>query len=305
MPSTSMLTKDAFMSARRFIETTARPLEIARFHFHFDASSADAVLAALAAYRNADGGFGHALEPDLRAGESSALCSSVAFQTLRAVKAPSQNDLISAGLAYFLKTLNRETWHWRMIPESAAQSPHAPWWDQTDREEPFSLNPTAEILGYLYDHQPLVPGDLLSNLTERVLACLSDSKPLGMHELLCCLRLLNTRVLPDVLSDSICRALISSIQNEVARDPAQWEKYNLRPLQVVDDTDSPFLPGLEEAVEDNLDYEIASQNSDGSWTPTWSWGDTYPDVWAKAQTEWAGCLTLDKLLTLKKFGRIN
>lgn len=304
----SMLTRTAFMAARRFIETTARPLEIARFHFHFHASSANAVLEALGAYQNADGGFGHGLEPDLRTEHSSALCTSVAFQILRSIKASSHDVRVSNGLAYLLKTLNKNNWHWRIIPPQAAQHPHAPWWDQTDREEmldAFSLNPTAEILGYLYDHQPLAPGDILSKLTERVVAQLSDLKHIDMHDLLCCLRLLSTNTLPDDTRDQMGRVLAQHIQGAVACDPAQWKGYSLRPLQVVKDPSSPFMPGLEGAVEANLDYEIASQNSDGSWLPTWSWGETYPDVWAKARSEWAGCLTLENLLILKRFERIE
>jgi hypothetical protein len=50
--------------ARAFIYRNARPLDIARFQYHFENGSKDAVLTALAAYQNEDGGFGHALGPD-------------------------------------------------------------------------------------------------------------------------------------------------------------------------------------------------------------------------------------------------
>src|SRR4029450_534973 len=40
------------------------------FEVLFDGGDAEAVLAALSGYRNADGGYGHGLEPDLRAPES-------------------------------------------------------------------------------------------------------------------------------------------------------------------------------------------------------------------------------------------
>lgn len=61
----AMLSKEAFETSRRFVETTARPLEVGRFYYHFEGASDESVLAALGEYRNADGGFGHALEPDL------------------------------------------------------------------------------------------------------------------------------------------------------------------------------------------------------------------------------------------------
>jgi hypothetical protein len=42
------------------------------------------------------------------------------------------------------------------------------------------------------------------------------------------------------------------------------------------------------AVEENLDYEIITQQEDGSWPATWSWGDNYPDVWSKVKINWFG-----------------
>ena len=68
---TTMLSTAAFDTSRQFIEAKARPLEIARFHSHFDGASHEPVIAALEEFRNADGGFGRALEPDVRVSESS------------------------------------------------------------------------------------------------------------------------------------------------------------------------------------------------------------------------------------------
>jgi len=304
----AMLSKEAFEASRRFIETTARPLEIARFYNHLEGASDESVLAALEEYQNADGGFGHALEPDLRANESSALCTSIAFQVLRSTEARPDEAVISASIAYFLETLDREKWHWRIIPRSAEQSPHAPWWNQADREDEFdcfSLNPTAEILGYLYDCQRHVPSDVISLVSDRVISHLSALEKIQMHEALCCLRLLQTETLPEDTRDQIRRKLTRLIDDAVTRDPKQWKEYNLRPLQVVDDPGSPFMASFEEDVAANLDYEISSQNEDGSWTPTWSWGNAFPDAWDKARREWSGIITIERLLLLKKFNRIE
>ena len=101
-----MLSKEAFEASRRFVETTARPLEIARLSCHFEGASDESVLAALGEYRNADGGFGHALEPDLRANESSALCTSIAFQVLRSTQARPDEAFVRASINYFLETMD-------------------------------------------------------------------------------------------------------------------------------------------------------------------------------------------------------
>ena len=56
-----------------FIWRAARVIDRRRFEFLFEGGSAQAVLDALRAYRNDDGGFGHGLEPDIRGPESQPL----------------------------------------------------------------------------------------------------------------------------------------------------------------------------------------------------------------------------------------
>ncbi|MDW6059503.1 hypothetical protein SAZ11_17650 [Streptomyces sp. FXJ1.4098] len=52
--------------AEQFVWLTARVLEQRRFAYHFLGGGADPVETALAAYLGDDGGYGHALEPELR-----------------------------------------------------------------------------------------------------------------------------------------------------------------------------------------------------------------------------------------------
>ena len=90
----------------------------------------------------------------------------------------------------------------------------------------------------------------------------------------------------------------------MSSEPSEWAGYGLRPLQVADRPDSPFYEDLRDAVEENLDYEISTQGEDGRWAPTWSWGEQFPEAWEKAKLEWAGVLTVEKLVTLERHGRI-
>ncbi|HEX6360287.1 hypothetical protein [Actinophytocola sp.] len=57
-------------SAASFLATHGRLLDRRRFEFLFGRGDSGAVLAAVDGYRNADGGYGWGLEPDLRAPES-------------------------------------------------------------------------------------------------------------------------------------------------------------------------------------------------------------------------------------------
>ena len=46
-----------FKKARTFIYRNARPLDLARWQYHFKGGSKEAVLTTLAVYQNEDGGF--------------------------------------------------------------------------------------------------------------------------------------------------------------------------------------------------------------------------------------------------------
>src|SRR5882672_1217584 len=71
-----------FARSRDFILEHGRVLERRVFEHLFGGTGAEPVHAALAAYRNPDGGFGHALEPDARVSASQPLFAEFALRTL-------------------------------------------------------------------------------------------------------------------------------------------------------------------------------------------------------------------------------
>ncbi|MDN3021255.1 hypothetical protein [Streptomyces sp. S.PB5] len=71
--------------AEHFVWLTARVLEQRLFAHHFLNGNADPVETALDAYRNEDGGYGHALEPDLRGPVSQPLHVGHALRVLDAI----------------------------------------------------------------------------------------------------------------------------------------------------------------------------------------------------------------------------
>lgn len=48
-----------FDKARKYMYRNARPLDLARFQYHFESGSKEAVMNVLSYYQNEDGGFGH------------------------------------------------------------------------------------------------------------------------------------------------------------------------------------------------------------------------------------------------------
>ncbi|MET9185752.1 hypothetical protein [Streptomyces tendae] len=71
--------------AERFVWLTARVLEQRLFAYHFRGGDPGPVETALDAYRNEDGGYGHALEPELRGPVSQPLHTACALRVLDAV----------------------------------------------------------------------------------------------------------------------------------------------------------------------------------------------------------------------------
>ena len=56
--------REVFQKAKRFVYQNARPLDLARWRYHFEGGTAEEVLEILAMYQKEDGGFGYALELD-------------------------------------------------------------------------------------------------------------------------------------------------------------------------------------------------------------------------------------------------
>jgi hypothetical protein len=90
----------------------------------------------------------------------------------------------------------------------------------------------------------------------------------------------------------------------VATAADAWHGYGLQPVTVVPRPDSPLHHLFAEVVHTNLDWLIEQQGDDGAWAPSWAW-DAYPEAWADARREWQGVLTLDTLLALRAYGRIE
>src|SRR5215472_9113283 len=76
------MTSPDIEAAEQFLAANARVLERRRFERLFRSGDAGPVRDAVAAYRNPDGGFGHALEPDGRCPGSQPLAIDFALRVL-------------------------------------------------------------------------------------------------------------------------------------------------------------------------------------------------------------------------------
>lgn len=304
-----LFTKEQQNKAKEFMMISARPLEKVLYRYHFEDGSREEVWKELEHFQNSDGGFGHAMEPDLRAPESSALATSHALEILRELKTPAENPLVNNAIAYLVNTYEREKGVWRIIPKTTETSPHAPWWNQEQLEETFDhflSNPRPELVGYLFTYESLVTPGLKEQILTEVLSHFDSlSAPISGDALLCYLRLYATRNLPAEARERLHTKLVRVIGSSVEISLEKWASYCLKPLWAISSPDSPFARMISEALEQNLDYEIERQCEDGSWTPHWTWGGVYPEDWKIAEREWRGIITLKILRALRNFGRLQ
>src|SRR4051812_12390548 len=83
-------------TARDFVGRNARVVDRRLLETVLDGASPDGLRRAVDAYRNADGGYGHALEPDKRAPASQPLDVSTAFETFALAGVEARDEALAA-----------------------------------------------------------------------------------------------------------------------------------------------------------------------------------------------------------------
>ena len=232
-----MLSREAFGRAADYLRNEARPLERALFAYHFEGRGRTAVLAALVPYQNADGGFGRALEPDMRAEASSVVATTIALDILRRVGANEETSGLPAALVYLMDNYDVETERWPIISPAVEDAPHAPWWDfaaSATNFRGFWANPRASVVGYLWQYRKLVPSPFVEGaLRLAATDLLTYSQTMEMHDLICYVDLLETEDLPGEMRENMIDKLRRVVARSVVMNPTEWNDYNLKPLAVV------------------------------------------------------------------------
>lgn len=268
---------------------------------------ASSIVAALAAYRNPDGGLGHALEPDVRAPDSQPLAVDFAFHVLDGYgllaepAVTKEIHTIATDAVDYLAGLTHEGRDGApgvagvpIVLPSIKDHPRAAHWG--DGEFPPSLNPTAGIVA-----RARLMGVEHPWLDRAAAFCwehLDDPDGvLNAHEAVEVLRFLETD--PDRSRAVAAYEELGTRLNDLATFlPYPGEGYGLTPLSVAATPDSPRRRFFSDAqIDAHLDVLASAQCADGGWSITW----TAPT--AGAEREWRGVTTLDALRTLRAYRR--
>ena len=136
-----------FDAAAAFMAGHARLLDRRMFQRLFSDGAAGAVRDAVAAYRNSDGGFGYALEPDCRAAASQPAAVEMALRMMDL--ADEWDSRLVRDAVDWLADVAPAEGGAAFVEPSVTEGPHAPWWVPEDGH-PASLIQTGQICGVLH-----------------------------------------------------------------------------------------------------------------------------------------------------------
>jgi hypothetical protein len=288
-------------AAEQFIAAHGRVLDWRRFDRLFRDGEARPVRDAVAGYRNADGGFGHGLEPDGRAPGSQPAAVELGLRVLH--EADAWDEELAAGACEWLQATapaplapSQPPGGAVFVDPSIEGWPHAPWW-VPEEGLPASLTATGQIAGTL--HARGVRHPWLDRATEVMwsrIDGLSDVSPYDMRGVLRFLDHVPDRGRAERAFEHV-GPLVFKL-NLVTLDPDEPGE-TFRPL---DFAPAPgcLARGLfdEATIDANLDHMARAQRDDGGWTFGWlAWSPA-------AEAEWRGCITVESLQTLRSYGRL-
>lgn len=288
---------------REYLEAHARPLDLALYSFHFNSGTIQNVLNALVAYQNSDGGFGNAIEPDLRLPHSTAIGTWTALQVLNEIEVPRENKVLERALSYLLNTYDSSLPGWAIIRPEADTYPHAPWWNYESAINSFGWgNPSAELLGFLIKYKDVANSEaIVPQLKAKALARIHEVNPENFHEVF---NFEALYLLGDTeLKEALRVPLTTLIQKSASTSQSEWTGYVAPPLKFVSSPNDPFCHLFsKDLVDANLNFLLDTVVTENHWEPNWSWFETYPEAWEQAKKEWAGNLTVKNMVLLKNFG---
>lgn len=281
-------------AAEEFIWLNARLLDRHRFAYLFLGGDGEPVVQALRAYQNPDGGFGHAIEPDLRTPTSQPTGVWAAFEVLDEV-GRFDDPMIQRGCD-FLASVSAPDGGAPFVLPTAMAHPRGPWW-QTDDDPPGSVVQTGAIVGLLHKHG--VEHPWLGTATEfcwRAAETMEQVSPYQVRFLLPFLQYVPDRERAQAAFDRIAPKIFE--QDIVALDPDAGSEAHF-PLDYAPNPGSIGRALFTDAqIETDLDRLMRGQAEDGGWTFNWA-------AWNPATThEWRAHVTIAALKTLRAYGRI-
>ncbi|HEX6448667.1 MAG TPA: hypothetical protein VF060_04310 [Trebonia sp.] len=282
-----------FDAAADFLAASARVLDRRVFQRLFEGGPAEPVRDAVGAYRNDDGGFGHALEPDLRVASSQPAAVEMALRILDV--ADCWDDAVARAACDWLTTAGPADGGVVCVLPSVSTGPRAPWW-VPEEGNPASPIQTGQLAGVLHARGFAHPWrERATDAMWRMIDQLTEPNGYEMFGVLAFLQHVPDRARAAAALDRVAPLLFD--RGLVTLDPdAAGEVHG--PLDFAPLPDSVARPLFDDAVIGaHLDHLAAAQRDDGGWMFNWaSWSPA-------AEADWRGFITVDALRILRANGR--
>jgi hypothetical protein len=290
--------------AEHFVWLTARVLEQRRFAYHFLRGGAEPVEVALNAYLNEDGGYGHALEPDLRGPVSQPLHAGHALKVLDSIGRC--GGLRIERICRYLTDVSTHEGALPAIHPSLRGYPAAPFIPVVD-DPPGSLLSTGPVVGLLHRNQ--VWHAWLFRATEfcwSAVESLETSHPYEIQAAVAFLDGVPDRSRAQAVADRLGRLVRE--QRLAVLDPERLDDFPVAPGYAPGEHHFPYdyarVPDslarrwfTDEEMARSLDHLAAAQEEDGGWPVTWR-------QWAPGTAlEARPIVTIEALRTLRAHGR--
>ncbi|MEU9998732.1 hypothetical protein ACGFYP_31535 [Streptomyces sp. NPDC048370] len=290
--------------AEHFVWLTARVLEQRRFAYHFLRGGAEPVEVALAAYLNEDGGYGHALEPDLRGPVSQPLHTGHALRVLDSIGRC--GGLRVERICRYLTEVSTLDGALPAVHPSQRGYPAAPFVPIVD-DPPSALLSTGPVVGLLHRNQ--VWHAWLFRATEfcwSAVESLEKSHPYEIEAAVAFLDGVPDRSRAQAVADRLGRLVRE--QGLAVLDPERLDDFPVAPGYAPEEHHFPYdyarVPDslarrwfTEEEMARSLDHLAAAQQEDGGWPVTWR-------RWAPGTAlEARPIVTIEALRTLRAHGR--
>lgn len=274
-------------AAEEFVLTHARLLERRRLAVLVHDGDVAEMLPALSAFQNADGGFGHALEPDVR-GPHSETTSTLTGLELLDVHNALDHEMAGRALRWVGSVVRRDGGIPFMLPASDP-FPHAPWMQSAEEGSHLTYG-FAGIASRAGSSEPWVQH--AENWCWDQL-----SRPEQITGMLLKFALAFLDAHPD---DERTGPAVDAVRGAVGTDgcvpvPGGTEDEKLTPLAL---SPHPGRPSrsifTDQQIQADLDRLAAEQQGDGGWTFDWA-------EWCPAQgLDWRGVQTLAALQSLRE-----
>ncbi|MFI1257382.1 hypothetical protein ACH4U6_26875 [Streptomyces netropsis] len=293
--------------AEQFVWLTARVLEQRRFAFHFLDGDPDAVEAALNAYLGNDGGYGHALEPDLRGPVSQPLHTAHALRVLDEIGRC--GDRRVERVCRYLTAISTRDGALPALHPSLRGYPAAPWIPIVD-DPPSDLLATGPVVGLL--HRNAVWHAWLFRATDFCWAAVdalgqgAKTHPYEVQAAVAFLDGVPDRARAEAAAERVGRVVRE--QRLAVLEPERTTEHPVPdgyapgehhfPHDFARNPDSVAASWFTDAeLQRSLDFLASSQEDDGGWPIRWR-------EWAPGtRLECRPMVTVAALLTLRAYGR--